>query len=43
MQRSKNDLWVGLFVLVGLVAVFFLALKSANLLQDQGLHRHRQV
>ncbi len=33
MQRSKNDLWVGLFVLVGLVAVFFLALKSANLLQ----------
>ena len=33
MQRSKNDLWVGLFVLVGLLAVFFLALKSANLLQ----------
>ena len=33
MQRSKNDVWVGLFVLVGLVAVFFLALKSANLLQ----------
>ena len=33
MQRSKNDLWVGLFVFVGLVAVFFLALKSANLLQ----------
>jgi phospholipid/cholesterol/gamma-HCH transport system substrate-binding protein len=33
MQRSKNDVWVGLFVLVGLAAVFFLALKSANLLQ----------
>jgi phospholipid/cholesterol/gamma-HCH transport system substrate-binding protein len=33
MQRSKNDVWVGLFVLIGLVAVFFLALKSANLLQ----------
>jgi phospholipid/cholesterol/gamma-HCH transport system substrate-binding protein len=33
MQRSKNDLWVGLFVMIGLVAVFFLALKSANLLQ----------
>lgn len=32
MQRSKNDVWVGLFVLIGLVAVFFLALKSANLL-----------
>ena len=32
MQRSKNDLWVGLFVLVGAVAILFLALKSANLL-----------
>ena len=33
MQRSKNDVWVGLFVLIGLAAVLFLALKSANLLQ----------
>jgi phospholipid/cholesterol/gamma-HCH transport system substrate-binding protein len=33
MQRSKNDVWVGLFVLLGAVAVLFLALKSANLLQ----------
>ena len=33
MQRSKNDVWVGLFLLIGLVAVLFLALKSANLLQ----------
>lgn len=32
MQRSKNDVWVGLFVIVGLVAILFLALKSANLL-----------
>lgn len=32
MQRSKNDLWVGLFVLAGAVAILFLALKSANLL-----------
>ncbi len=32
MQRSKNDLWVGLFVLAGAAAVLFLALKSANLL-----------
>jgi phospholipid/cholesterol/gamma-HCH transport system substrate-binding protein len=32
MQRSKNDLWVGLFVLIGVAAVLFLALKSANLL-----------
>jgi phospholipid/cholesterol/gamma-HCH transport system substrate-binding protein len=32
MTRSKNDLWVGLFVLIGFAAVLFLALKSANLL-----------
>ncbi len=32
MQRTKNDLWVGLFVLIGAAAVLFLALKSANLL-----------
>ena len=32
MQRSKKDLWVGLFVLIGGVAILFLALKSANLL-----------
>ena len=32
MQRSRNDLWVGLFVLVGAAAILFLALKSANLL-----------
>ena len=32
MQRSKNDVWVGLFVIVGLLAVLFLALKAANLL-----------
>ncbi len=32
MQRSKNDVWVGLFVLLGAAAVLFLALKSANLL-----------
>ncbi len=33
MQRSKNDVWVGLFVALGAVAVLFLALKAANLLQ----------
>jgi len=32
MGRSKNDFWVGLFVLIGLVALVFLALQSANLL-----------
>lgn len=32
MQASKNDVWVGLFVLIGTVAILFLALQSANLL-----------
>ncbi|TAN12149.1 MAG: outer membrane lipid asymmetry maintenance protein MlaD [Burkholderiaceae bacterium] len=32
MNRSKNDLWVGLFVMLGLAALVFLALQSANLL-----------
>ena len=32
MQRSNNDIWVGLLVLVGAVALLFLALQSANLL-----------
>ncbi|MFM8756695.1 MAG: outer membrane lipid asymmetry maintenance protein MlaD [Limnohabitans sp.] len=33
MQRSKNDVWVGLFVLLGALAVLVLALKSANFQQ----------
>jgi phospholipid/cholesterol/gamma-HCH transport system substrate-binding protein len=32
MQPSRNDFWVGLFVLLGLLALLFLALQSANLL-----------
>ena len=32
MQRSKVDVWVGLFVLIGVAAILFLALQSANLL-----------
>lgn len=32
MDRSRNDVWVGLFVLIGAVAILFLALQSANLL-----------
>ena len=32
MQHSKNDVWVGLFVLLGGAALVFLALQSANLL-----------
>ena len=32
MQKSRHDVWVGLFVLVGAAAILFLALQSANLL-----------
>ncbi|HZY20106.1 MAG TPA: outer membrane lipid asymmetry maintenance protein MlaD [Ramlibacter sp.] len=32
MERTKNDVWVGLFVLIGAAALLFLALQSANLL-----------
>jgi phospholipid/cholesterol/gamma-HCH transport system substrate-binding protein len=33
MERSKSDVWVGLFVLLGLAAVLFLSLQAANLLR----------
>lgn len=32
MQRSKIDIWVGLFVLLGVAALLFLSLKAANLI-----------
>jgi phospholipid/cholesterol/gamma-HCH transport system substrate-binding protein len=32
MQKSRYDIWVGLFVLIGAAAVVFLALKAGNLL-----------
>ena len=32
MQKSRNDVWVGLFVMAGMIALIFLAFKSANLL-----------
>jgi phospholipid/cholesterol/gamma-HCH transport system substrate-binding protein len=32
MERSRSDIWVGLFVLIGTAAILFLALQSANLL-----------
>ena len=32
MQQSKNDVWVGLFVMLGVLALVFLALQAANLL-----------
>ncbi|OYY63015.1 MAG: outer membrane lipid asymmetry maintenance protein MlaD [Burkholderiales bacterium 28-67-8] len=32
MQKSRHDVWVGLFVMAGAAAVMFLALKAGNLL-----------
>lgn len=32
MQKSRHDVWVGLFVMIGAAALLFLALKSGNLL-----------
>ena len=32
MQKSRHDVWVGLFVLIGAAAILFLALKAGNLL-----------
>lgn len=31
MQKSRHDVWVGLFVLIGAAAIVFLALKAGNL------------
>ena len=32
MQKSRHDLWVGLFVVIGAAALLYLALKAGNLL-----------
>lgn len=32
MQKSKHDVWVGIFVMLGAAAILFLALKAGNLL-----------
>ena len=32
MQKSRHDVWVGLFVLIGAAAILFLALRAGNLL-----------
>lgn len=32
LKRSRHDVWVGLFVLLGAAALLFLALKAGNLL-----------
>ena len=31
MQKKSLDLWVGMFVLLGILALFFLAMKAGNL------------
>ncbi|KKW69155.1 ABC transporter substrate-binding protein [Lampropedia cohaerens] len=33
MQKSKSDVWVGLFVMIGFAAIAFMAMQAANLLQ----------
>lgn len=43
MKKSKNDIWVGLFVVLGALAMLFLALKSANLLQMNFENTYRVV
>lgn len=43
MKKSRNDVWVGLFVVLGAVALLFLALKSANLLQLNFENSYRVV
>jgi phospholipid/cholesterol/gamma-HCH transport system substrate-binding protein len=35
MSRSRTDVWVGLFVVLGGIALLFLALKAANLTSFQ--------
>jgi phospholipid/cholesterol/gamma-HCH transport system substrate-binding protein len=43
MKKSNNDVWVGLFVVLGAVALLFQALKSANLLQLNFENSYRVV
>lgn len=43
MNKSKNDFWVGLFVVLGSAALLFLALKAANLLQLNFENSYRVV
>jgi phospholipid/cholesterol/gamma-HCH transport system substrate-binding protein len=32
MQKSRHDVWIGMFVMLGAAAIVFLALKAGNLL-----------
>ncbi len=43
MKKSTNDVWVGLFVVLGAAALLFLALKSANLLHLNFQDNYRVV
>ena len=43
MKKSRNDVWVGLFVVLGALALLFLALKAANLLQLNFENNYRVV
>lgn len=43
MERTKNDVWVGLFVLLGAAAIVFLALQAANLLNLSFQQTYRVV
>jgi phospholipid/cholesterol/gamma-HCH transport system substrate-binding protein len=31
VQKSRHDVWVGLFVIIGAAAILFLALRAGNL------------
>ncbi len=42
MHNDKTDVWTGLFVLIGVAALLFLAMQSANLLQVRW-HKGYQV
>lgn len=41
MNRSATDLWVGIFVALGIAAVIFLALKAGNLVSLQSTPGYR--
>ena len=45
MQRARVDLWVGLFVALGLLALLFLALKAGNvdsMFKSEGYQIHAE-
>jgi phospholipid/cholesterol/gamma-HCH transport system substrate-binding protein len=42
MNRALIDFWVGLFVVIGIAAVFFIAIRVANLV-DIGMSTDYQI